>query len=501
MVNIILNKILISDNGICKKWNISTLQLEIITTTTPTESDFINNGNEKSDLELIPSDIWESLINHEVKIIEYTDDTTQVESICTINTEPFSFYEEMGNSFDVLYYTDDPSKTSANLDITYNYSPLDDLDGDFDIVTYTDDDSIIKMDLNVTALPISQLVIDNRDIDLYGDLQKILVNKLDENLASGKMLFAMSTDGGLNWKSYKKDSWKTIQISSESDMLTNGMSITELKLIPINELSSFTNIRFCYYLDENANEHSQIKNIDTSQIASLNTPQINNASLYILNTVSTIELSLVGSSLNGVINDIDHGKVKYKVSLNNSPYYPNDGSYTGFESTPLNIAIRLDNESILMDKQNTLRVDIEDYWGESDYWETTFIGTYSGLLFKDANGEYYSNEIGKILKYMDVGTLIAGQVSEEFEVHLYNTYGYDVENVKITPKTKSSAVQIELSKQTEPFVAERPLQWDLLHNGEGVVFYVRLATQYTTPPVKNGIFELRVDATPVDTSL
>lgn len=508
MVNIILNKILISDNGICKKWNISTSQLEIITTTTPTESDFINNGNEKSDLGLIPSDIWESLINHEVKIIEYTDDPSQNESICTIETEPFTFYNEMGDNFDVLYYTDNLDKTNANLEITHNYSPLDDLEGDFDLVTYIKNEDIQEVSTKINSLPIEQITIDTRDIQLYGDLSKVIVNSIDNIQINGDIKLVLSFNKGVTWNSFINNSWITIDVNSKIDFNTNGMTIEQLQNInEIDLLSKINNedktIRLAYYVDEYMSTSTplQISDIKTVQKATLSSPTINNASLYILNTVSTINLSLKGNTIDGIIDDIDHGKVKYRVYLNNNPYYPANGDFTSFETTPLNIAIRIDNKDVLMDQQNTLKVEIQDYWGESDYWETTFIGTYSGLIFKDSNGEYYSNDIGEVLKYMDIGTLIAGQVSEEYEVHLYNTYGYDVKDIIITPKTDSSAVQIELSKQIEPFISESSLQWDLLSNGEGVVFYVRLATQYTTPPVKDGIFELRVNANPVDTSL
>lgn len=503
-----MNKILISDNGVYKRWNISTSQLEIITTTTPTESDFINNGNEKSDIALIPSDIWESLINHEVKIIEYTDAPSQNESVCIINTEPFSFYEEMGDSFDVLYYTDNMDKTSANLEITHNYSPLDDLEGDFDLVTYIENEDIQEVSTKINGLPIEQITIDTRDIQLYGDLSKVIVNSIDNIQVNGNIKLVLSFNKGVTWNSFINNSWITIDVNSKIDFNTNGMTIEQLQNInEIDFLSKINNedktIRLAYYVDEymSASTPLQISDIKTVQKATLSSPTINTASLYILNTVSTINLSLKGNTIDGIIDDIDHGKVKYRVYLNNNPYYPANGDFTSFETTPLNIAIRIDNKDVLMDQQNTLKVEIQDYWGESDYWETTFIGTYSGLIFKDSNGEYYSNDIGEVLKYMDIGTLIAGQVSEEYEVHLYNTYGYDVKDVIITPKTDSSAVQIELSKQIEPFISESSLQWDLLNNGEGVVFYVRLATQYTTPPVKDGIFELRVNANPVDTSL
>ncbi|MFF3147465.1 hypothetical protein ACFVRU_38530, partial [Streptomyces sp. NPDC057927] len=532
----ILDNILILHNEVYKKYDYADSSWKTVTILLPTEIDYVN-GNSTTEISSLPESAWKELngtvelcyytnnttiteaqfnietepftlaeeFGDSIKVIEYTDNPEQVDSKVILETEPFEFYDEMGNHMDVLYYTDDQEVNNAELEITHNHSPLDELEGDFEVVTWTDSDE--DLDLNMNALPYGQIVVEKNDLELYGDIKQIIVNKQKDGLLNGIIRLAISYDSGTTWSSYKNDVWTNIDVSSPESFISKGMTIDDVSNIDFNAFFSKINketnsLKLAYYIEENIRntDSAKIKNIDTIQSVALETPQINKASFYIVNTVSTINLQLKGRDLNGKIEDVDHGQVKYKISLNGNPYYPVDGEFTSFEETPVNISIKINADDIIIDEFNTLRVDIEDYWGETDYWESTpFKGSYNGLIFKDPVGEYYSNDIGKILKYLDMGTLIAGQVSTEAEIHLYNTYGYDVKDVVLTPKTDSSGILIELSKKNDPFIAEKQLSWDTIIDGEGETFYLRLVTKYTTPAVMGGTFELRVDANEVET--
>ncbi|WII36257.1 hypothetical protein [Paenibacillus thiaminolyticus] len=125
-------------------------------------------------IETKPFTLAEEFDDQTIKIIEYTDNPDQEDSTITLETEPFTFYDEVGDSFDVLYYTDDPDKTEAQLEISHNYSPLDELDGDFELVTWTmEEEAEVQEELN----PIFKEKIE--DGDLYGvtvDLSKGTIN-------------------------------------------------------------------------------------------------------------------------------------------------------------------------------------------------------------------------------------------------------------------------------------------------------------------------------------
>lgn len=447
-----------------------------------------------------PYTLSEEFKGKEISIIEYTDDETKNESVCSIETEPFTIRDEFGHSFDILYYTDEKNKTSANLNLISNQSPLDDLDGEFELVTYTDDSFVNNLKANINAFPLGQIVVEKNDLTFYGLLNKVTINKPFDDTLNSEAKVAMSFDSGVTWFSYDGNQWISIDITSESDFSQKCMYFNYVEKISksIFDIKMKDNkIRFAYYIDETplGARKSKVKNITTIQKQALETPSLNKSSFYIVNTLSTIDFTLTGKDLSGKIDDIDGGKVKYKISLNGQPYYPSDGGYTDFSESPLDIHIKLSNKDILVDKQNFIRVDIMDYWGETDFWEKSFIGAYNGLIFKDANGGYYSDDIGNIIKYLDVGTLIAGQVSNEFEIKIFNSYGYTVKNLSLITKNSNDGVKIQLSKSTNPFIANDSLLWDEeIINGESRTFYLRISTEYTTPPVSGGTFEIRVDA-------
>ncbi|MFL1671467.1 LamG domain-containing protein [Paenibacillus dendritiformis] len=133
-----------------------------------------NKTEASFNIETEPFTLAEEFDDQTIKIIEYTENPLQEDSTITLETEPFTFYDEVGDSFDVLYYTDDPDKTEAELEINHNYSPLDELDGDFDLVTWTmEEEAEVREELK----PIFKEKIE--DGDLYGvtvDLSKGTIN-------------------------------------------------------------------------------------------------------------------------------------------------------------------------------------------------------------------------------------------------------------------------------------------------------------------------------------
>ncbi|MCU6710086.1 hypothetical protein M6D81_15420 [Paenibacillus sp. J5C_2022] len=106
----------------------------LVNTSLPTETQFIDSGI--NDLSIIPESAWSQLTG-DIEICYYSDDPNKNEVAFNIETEPFTLYDEFGDSMDILYYTDDPTVTEPKLEITANYSPIDELDGDFEVVTWT----------------------------------------------------------------------------------------------------------------------------------------------------------------------------------------------------------------------------------------------------------------------------------------------------------------------------------------------------------------------------
>ncbi|WP_063563074.1 hypothetical protein [Paenibacillus sp. O199] len=497
-----------------------------LTTANPTENDYKDYGID--DISTISEDVWLKLIGEieicyyttdlrvseasfnietkpftlaeewedkEIKIIEYTDDPSITESTIAIETEPFTLYDELGDSVDVLYYTDDPSKTSTELNITANYSPLDEIEGDFDVVTWSDNNA--SKNVQMSSIPSPQLVKQTDDYYMYGDLLSI-VNKLSSS--NGTLRYAVSFNEGSTWEVCKFGKWRTIDISSLDTFKKSGMSQYDISLINSVSLKKKGNkIRFAYYIEDNIHNSDPgiaIDNLKLNINSATETIKMDNVAFYVLNTNATIQLTLTGSKLIGILDDSDQGKVQYRILLNDKAYYPSDGSFTRLAPSPQDIDINISDRDIIFNQPNKLKVEFQDYWGETDYWESTFIGSYSGLMFMDESGEYLSDTFGGILKQLDFGIIIAGQTTLTQKVRIKNQLGYAIDNVylEMDKKYERDGVQVELSRQANPFLPIDYLTYGLTQPDETIDFYVRIATDMRAKPNPNGLFELVVNA-------
>jgi hypothetical protein len=285
-----------------------------------------------------------------------------------------------------------------------------------------------------------------------------------------------------------------------SNILTHGMRKLDLSSITKSQWEQWTSPKL--YLGIYTDEDTVIDSISYVDTSPKESTQISDAKLYILNTVSTINVSFAGSTLSGTIDDEDEGKVQYRVILNGANYYPSDGSFTPLLSSPLDVNLTLSNKDYLIDQNNTLRVEFKDYWGSTDFWQTNFIGAYSGILFTNALGEYYSTDIGEVLKYLDFGSIIAGQTTFEHEIKLKNTYGFPIENIRLYTKggTFPSGMKAQFGTNLISFEATEELNINKsLLDGEETSFYIRLSTQLGITPPSIGEFDIVVVADRVAT--
>ncbi|WP_405158934.1 SPRY domain-containing protein [Paenibacillus sp. FSL H8-0283] len=459
---------------------------------TKTEASF----NIETDLFTLAEE-WE---DKEIKIIEYTDDPNQSESTITIETEPFTIYDELGDSVDVLYYTDDPSKTSAELNITANYSPLDELEGDFDVVTWTNDEEVIagNRDIMLTynALPFEQLIVQPTDIALYGDVKKVVATKVTENSPEGILRMVASFDSGLTWKTYRFNKWLDLDIQDTTLFKRKGMNLDTLNAIPEKDLIALT--RIAYYFDSSKHYENSYSLDEVKMVvdAPRHAVEFRDMSLQLLNTTATIDLTFSGNKLTGVLDDADQGKVKYRVLLNGKTYYPADGNFTRLAASPFNIELNIDERNVNFGEENTLKVEFQDYWGAVDSREIKFIGSYSGLMFMDESGDFLSDTFGGILKQLDYGVIIAGQTTLTKKVRIKNLLGYAVDHVylEMDKKFETDGVEVQLSRQADPFLPIDYLTYGLIQPEDSIDFYIRIATDIHAKPNPNGNFEMKVTA-------
>lgn len=434
-------------------------------------------------------------------VVAYTETTDDI--IVSTTTEPFDIYDEFGDSVEVLYYTDDEAVTSADLILEANWSPVDELEGDFEIVTWTDEaPETANRVLEMKAVPKPQFIKLVNPKRLYGYLDDVFAADISQSYRDEARYFITDENNSI-WYVWDASTQSFIiaDISSEEAILKNGMKFTDMNKITDKQWRTWAKpyLNIGVFLKDNPRDTiiSIVDNVSYEDYLPRHTNTLEKTSFYLLNTTAKIDISLVGNTLKGVLSDEDLTRVQYRVLLNGAYYYPADGSYTKLEASPQNISLSIASKHIKIDDWNTLKIEFQDSFGTTDYWQTTFIGTYSGLVFKDIYGKYYSNEIGEVLKYLDFGIIVAGQTTVEHEVILKNQYGYDVKNIHLFANTSNfpTGMKIEFSESLAPFTPYPELKLNrTLQNNEEMSFFIRLQTELGVTPDANGSFDIIVRA-------
>lgn len=485
------DKILILNDGSCKKWDGS---WQIVTTSTPTEQDYIDNGMEASNIGAIPETAWAELqALGEIKILYYTDSPSTEEITIKTETEPYTIYDEFGNTMEVLYYTDDPEVFSANIQTTHELNLLQDdlLQADkIQILNWFEEEENVNLqvfgELNNKFTSINKVINHEQVLKIVAD-------------SIGNAKFLVSEDK-ITWKKWNTVEWETVTFSHKDEIATLGMSKNALKDIT---KAQWEQLGHEFYLGVYLDKQTEIKNINyQSGIPNL-TPEISNASLYILNTTATLDITLQGNKLYGAVTDDDKGKVQYRIILNGDPYLPDDGTFTPLEPEPQNINLRIPSDKINIGGNNTIRIEFQDAWGSLDYWQTSFIGELNGLLFFDEQGELYSDELGEVIKPLDFGTIITGQMSLEHKIIFKNTLGQPVKDVKFFSDwgeyNPVAGVGYRFSLSDSPFAGYEVLELERpVDHEEEVEIFVKMSTILGTTPETLGKVKFCVKATEID---
>jgi len=197
------------------------------------------------------------------------------------------------------------------------------------------------------------------------------------------------------------------------------------------------------------------------------------------------------------LGDEDSDKVRYNIYLNDEKVFPSVADFGDFID-PTMITYVLPRQKILVGEMNRIVVNVEDYWGKSSQTTNDFEGTYVGLMFCDEDEKFYSSDIGAILKYLDMGILQAGKMSDIFTVWIKNTYAYDITDIIITVTEESIPPlnTVFLDTSDAEFIGSSSIVIDeTLSFNEKVPFYLRIKPDIMS--VGGGIFEITATAIPL----
>ncbi|MFF2912385.1 hypothetical protein [Paenibacillus sp. NPDC057934] len=212
-----------------------------------------------------------------------------------------------------------------------------------------------------------------------------------------------------------------------------------------------------------------------------------------VNSAPTATAILKGNTLTMTFDDADGDDIRYRVLLNGEQILPESGFSIAFHP-PLTTTYTLPRKKVRTNQPNAVTVEVIDTAGDTGTWAFNGVLGYSGLMFKDSKSEYYTTDVGVLLKYLDVGVLYAREQSGIFEVGVENTLGYPVKNVKLSviqgdldPITE----KVEICNTNAPFIPQSEFTYpEVFNTGDSFKFYLRLSLN--NDAVGGGIFKIKV---------
>lgn len=224
-----------------------------------------------------------------------------------------------------------------------------------------------------------------------------------------------------------------------------------------------------------------------------------NKEVILYNKKPTIIGIVENNTLFMQIGDEENDLVKYNVYMNGKKIYPEDADFTGFEPPSSNV-IKLKSTDVKINQLNTITIKAEDNWGETNSFTYEFIGEYIGLLFMDEKGEYYSTDIGDILKRLNFGQIFAGSMSDIKKVTILNNMGVDIKDLEIiiTPESKPNKLTVFYGFDIYSLVedTQQLKKNEVVKNKETVDLYLRIYPDIEFE-YRNAKFEIKAQAQPV----
>jgi hypothetical protein len=281
---------------------------------------------------------------------------------------------------------------------------------------------------------------------------------------------------------------------SDSDKISYRILINDIEKLP---WSGFVNDPYIDYtiLNKDLNIGNNIIKVEyKDNYQSIGLGSWTNA-ITKTNNTSIINVQYINGSIVGAITDPDSDLIQYKLLINNKQVYPlND--YTEFEQVA-NVNYQINRNDILINKSNIVTIVAQDNFGGYITQDISFIGNYVGLMFMDENQEFYSTDIGELLKYLDFGTITLGQITDPIKILVQNKYGFKIKDINLFASNTLPNVSIELSKEENPFIATDNLILEKEYAiNEIDYFYIRLNTSISANSV-NGEFKIYAKATPI----
>lgn len=270
-----------------------------------------------------------------------------------------------------------------------------------------------------------------------------------------------------------------VLLTTLTDTLYDSRNVTDILPLELFNMIPSYNLRVDVYLD-----NGMVITDETT--------------VSIKNTPPQIDASFEDNMLDVIIEDVEGDLFTYQIRLNDRILYPRHtewGEYTKrFEYTRL-----LNSRDFIIGEPNKLEIIAKDHYGETNIFVIDFIGEYLGLMFADIHGNFYSTELGEVIKYLQIDPMMAGQSSLIYPIRLINYYNFKVGNILLwSDKKDMQGIEIQLSKTESPFEPVQELRYEdvVLDKYDEIMFYVRIVSHHSA--LTGGIFDVITKADVVD---
>ena len=237
--------------------------------------------------------------------------------------------------------------------------------------------------------------------------------------------------------------------------------------------------------------------------------------LQLVNTQPNIIFGdIINNKLDITITDAESDKIRLNIKLNGKNYYPSNGGFTDYVSTPYFYSTYIPSDLLNINPQdfetpnNIVTVTVQDEYGAEIQMHKAFVGEYVGIMFVDEQNEFYSDDTNNyiddanILKEQYLGNIRAGTQGDKKITYLLNKTRFKLTNIKLQLNTVGIPEQtyVRISKDFSTDFNDMTEAIDFgdleLDVGQKLPFFVQASTEVLS--LGGGYYYIDVIADPVD---
>lgn len=237
--------------------------------------------------------------------------------------------------------------------------------------------------------------------------------------------------------------------------------------------------------------------------------------LQLINTKPNIIFGdVINNKLDLTITDAELDNIKLNIKINGKNYYPSNGEFTDFVSTPYFYTTYFSSDLLNIDPydfitpNNIITVTVQDKYGAETQMHKSFVGEFIGIMFVNNQNEFYSDDTNNyvddanILREQYLGNIKAGTQGEKKIVYLLNKTKFKLTNIKLQLNTVGipDKTYVKISKDLTTNFNNMSDIIDFgyleLNVGQKLSFYVQANTEILS--LGGGYYYIDVIADPVD---